>query len=572
MDFSGQQKDYLAYKILALYAGAFLVSMLACLSAAGEESVSMDLSDVAGAVSAREWTDVEIAVSDESANTMPLQPAAVTLDLVAAQRRALAQNPSLAAGAERVNQARFLVTKARSMYFPQLDVNYRYSFTWLPSGYTEPIEEYLNEADDVLRTVRQELYMYYATSRTATFSLNDRRTIRSYLNDTEDLLELGRDYLESPQENASINLTAGWLLFDGFAREYANAMAKHGYGEAKAAFRDGQRILLDAIAQAYYGAQFAREQIVIADSAMAFFERLLKDAKARRRVGRGPTSHVLNFETGLYAAKGNLLRAKREYEMARIALSVLLGYEEGYLPDTVGFAELEMETPETMTLPDAAAMLSLAHAYRPDIEQRELGLKRAQAAVRREYARFAPQIAAFATASTSNVNETNFNGDRITTTVGINASMNLFSGGRRRAEVLEAKHARRESEWHLRGMEQKIAGEVNKALLDLETAQEAVKLQRSAAACVEKNRDLVEKEYNAGKAMLAQLNQAQNDYVQAMGLLAQARVNLQRSWQGLHHATGVSLALLNEEHSDVTVGIRQSAAQSEVASKEKGNE
>ena len=366
------------------------------------------------------------------------------------------------------------------MYFPQLDVNYRYSFTWLPSGYTEPIEEYLNEADDVLRTVRQELYMYYATSRGATFSLNDRRTIRSYLNDTEDLLELGRDYLESPQENASINLTAGWLLFDGFAREYANAMAKHGYGEAKAAFRDGQRILLDAIAQAYYGAQFAREQIVIADSAMAFFERLLKDAKARRRVGRGPTSHVLNFETGLYAAKGNLLRAKREYEMARIALSVLLGFEEGYLPDTIGFAELEVETPETMTLPDADAMLSLAHAYRPDIEQRELGLKRAQAAVRREYARFAPQIAAFATASTSNVNETNFNGDRITTTVGINASMNLFSGGRRRAEVLEAKHARRESEWHLRGLEQKIAGEVNKALLDLETAQES--LEKKIAA------------------------------------------------------------------------------------------
>ncbi len=503
-------------------------------------------------------------------NTSVLQSSAVVLDLIGAQRQALAQNLSLAAGAERVEQARQYVAKARSMYFPQIDLTYRYIFTWLPSEYVEPIDEYLDETDDILGTIRHELYMYYVNSSTLT--LGDRRTIRSYLNDTEDIVDMARDFLESPQESSSVNLTAGWLLFDGFAREFTNAMARHGYGEAQAAYRDGQRILLDAIAQAYYGGQYAREQVVIAESAIAFFTRLVKEAKARREIGRGPTSHVLNFETGLYAAKGNLLRARREYEMARIALAVLLGYKESYLPDTLQLAELESETPDTMALPDTEAMLALAYAYRPDMEQREKGLKRAQATVRREYAKFAPQIAAFASSQTTNIDETGISGDRITTTVGINASMNLFSGGRRRAELIEAKHARRESEWHLAETEQKIAAEVNKALLDLKSAQEAFTLNRSAAECVQKNRDLVDKEYKAGKAMLVQLNQAQNDFVQAMGMLAQARVGLQRCWQALHHATGISLALLNGEQTELLTKMQQPAVPAEETAKETGNE
>lgn len=504
------------------------------------------------------------------ANSGILQPATVLLDLVGAQRQALARNPSLAAGAERVEQARQYVAKARSMYFPQIDLTYRYTFTWLPSEYTEPINEYLDETDEILRTIRHELYAYYVTS--STLSLGDRRTIRQYLNDTEDVVDMARDFVESPQESSSVNLTAGWLLFDGFAREFTNAMAKHGYGEARAAYRDGQRILLDAIAQAYYGGQYAREQVTIAESAITFFTRLVKEAQARRKIGRGPTSHVLNFETALYASKANLLRARREYELARIAMAVLLGYPEGYLPDTVQLAPLESETPETMMLPEKDAMLALAYAYRPDMEQRELGLKRAQANVRREYAKFTPQIALFAAAQTTNIDETGFSGDRMLSTVGINASMNLFSGGRRRAELREAKHARRESEWQVTETEQKIAAEVQRALLDLKMAQESLQLSRNAAECVRKNRDLVDKEYKAGKAMLVQLNQAQNDFVQAMGTLAQARVGLQRSWQVLHHATGISLGLLDGEHQELTEKTRQEAVPADAPVKENSNE
>ncbi|HNT89676.1 MAG TPA: TolC family protein, partial [Candidatus Hydrogenedentes bacterium] len=179
-------------------------------------------------------------------------------------------------------------------------------------------------------------------------------------------------------------------------------------------------------------------------------------------------------------------------------------------------------------------------------EQREFGLKRAEAAVRERYSDFGPQVAAVASARTQSINETAIREDEIITTVGVNVALNLFSGGRRIARVLEAKHARREAEYRITETELKIVGEVRQALLDLQTAQQVLILQRGAAEFVEKNRDLVVKEYDAGRAMLVRLNQAQRDLVQAQGQLAQARVALQRSWAALRAATGVNLTELNE--------------------------
>ena len=472
------------------------------------------------------------------------------IDLISAQRRALADNPSISAGSERVEQVRQLIKQARSMYFPQIDMSYTYTLNWLPSSYTDSVNSYLDQTENMLRDWRKERILQ--STITGAPSVRQRGDIRDWYNSTQDLIEDARENLESPVDNTLIGMTAGWLLFDGFAREFINAMARYGYEEAKAAFREGQRILLDAVAQAYYGVQISREQMDIAKSDIAFYERLLKEAQARREVGRGATSHVLSFETLLYAARAGLLQAERNYAMARVVLGMLMGLPEGRLDDRYELVALEEETPETLTLPNEEAMVDLALAYRPDLEQREFGLKRAQASVKQQYASFSPIIALVGQMQTSNVTESGFSPDRITTTVGLNASLNLFSGGRRRAAVIEAKHARREAELRITEAEQKIMSDVYQAMTDLKVAQEALKLQREAADCVEKNRDLVELEYNAGKAMLVSVSQAQRDYMQAAGMLAQARVNLQRTWQALHAATGTNLIAIVPDAEDDT--------------------
>lgn len=514
--------------------------------AASEQSVAENALDTDGvAVPAESELTKGTDVPDAEEDVEEVKPAPLyVIDLISTQRRAVADNPSIAAGAERIEQVRQMVAQARSLYLPQVDMSYTYSLNWLPSSYTDSINNYLDETESVLRDWRKDFITQSTITRQP--SLRQRRDARRWYNSTMDMIEDYRNETESPIDNTMVSLTAGWLVFDGFAREFLNAMARHGYSEAQAAFRDGQRILLDAVAQAYYGVQIAREQVEIAKSDIAFYQRLHKEALARREVGRGATSHVLSFETLLYAARAGRLQAERNYEMARVILGMLMGLPEGRLDDRFELAVLEEETPETMTLPDEDAMVELALNCRPDLEQREFGLKRADAAVKQQYASFSPLIALVGQMQTANVTESGFSSDRITSTIGLNASLNLFSGGRRRASIIEAKHARREAELRIVEAEQKVMSDVYKAMEDLKIAQEALKLQRQAAECVEKNRDLVEMEYNAGKAMLVSLSQAQRDYMQAAGMLAQARVNLQRTWQALHAATGTNLAILTE--------------------------
>ena len=81
----------------------------------------------------------------------------------------------------------------------------------------------------------------------------------------------------------------------------------------------------------------------------------------------------------------------------------------------------------------------------------------------------------------------------------------------------------------------------------LEGAQKQLWLQRANAVLVEKNRDLVEKEYRAGSTSLVRLNEAQRDLVSAQGQLALARISLRQAWYDLWTATGAILERVPEE-------------------------
>lgn len=466
----------------------------------------------------------------------------LTLEL--AQRRALSDNPSLLAASERVEQTKTLIWQARAMYFPQIDLNYRMSYTWLPDVITEPANTYLDEAEDTIENIRRDL------TRTGAGVLpfpSQRHEVRTITRDLEDAIDWARDKLKNPQDGATLMATAGYLVFDGFSRKFTNAMARFGHKEAAAAYREGQRLLLDGVAQAYYGVQLARENMRVAEADIAFNERLLHDAQARREAGRGPTSDVLNFEVAVRAARGSLLKAQRDYETARIALAALMGLPEGRLPDDCIVADLATEAPEDMQAPDVDALIAYALARRPDLDQREFGLKRAEAAVKERYADFSPQVAAFATAQAQSITNSGIDGDELYSSVGVNVAFNLFSGGRRIAKVIEAKHAKREAEYRLSEAGNKATSEVRQAVLDVQTAQQALILNRSAAEYVERNRNLAEKEYTAGKTVLVRLSLAQRDLVQAQGQLALARVALQRSWHALRTATSATLEELPDQ-------------------------
>ncbi|MCC6145915.1 MAG: TolC family protein [Candidatus Hydrogenedentes bacterium] len=458
------------------------------------------------------------------------------LDLETAQLRVLMDNPGLRSAQERVLAAQEVIKQARSLYFPNVDVDYAATKTWLSPNTIRAAQ------DAVLYGSIGGLLNSLPNILLGRIPVTSPLTLVSLVGETVLEARSARDDLEASLENYQASLTVSYILFNGFARKFGLLAAKYGALETEAARREAQRLLLDAVAQAYYEVQLARENIAIAVADEGFNVRQLEDAQARRRVGTGSLSDVLNFEIRVREARSQRLRSERGYAVARVGLAALMGLEKAYLPEDVEVSELESERPDEMQLPETEQLVDLGLAQRPDLKQDEFARDRADANVGAQRAPFLPQVTVFGSKDAQLSDNSRFETDDFGSTVGVSVNYNLFAGGRNRAALAEAKAQRRAAEYLVYDTEIEVASDVRQAVVDLKTAQQELILQRATTEYVQRNRDLVEKEYDAGQASLTRLNEAQRDLIAAQSRLALARVALRRSWHALQTATAETLA------------------------------
>ena len=467
-----------------------------------------------------ETADIDLVDLDE----MPI-PDVISLEF--AQRYAISDNPSLLAAEARVEQARMRVRQARAEWFPQLGANVTASVLELSD----------RDRDAAIRGVRAgalgQLPQIFFSQGTPLFvqGLQLVGIANSYINaDVDDTIE-----------TFQASLTANWLVFDGFGRKFRVAAARFGYEESEAAYREAQRLLLNAVAIAYHNVQLARENIAIAHADEEFNARQLEEAEARQRVGTGSLSDVLNFQVRIRAAKTSLYRAEQAYNVALIALAELMGVPEADLPTGAGVAPLDSEQPREMVMPEAEPLLAYARESRPDLDQAAAGVGRANAVVGVGRSTYFPRVNAFASKDAMRDDNASFDSNDFSSTLGVSVSYDIFTGGRRKAVLREAKAAREEAERLQDSAELVVASEVRQAIEDLITAQKELILQRETTGYVEQNRDLVEKEYNAGQGSLVRLNEAQRDLISQQSNLALALVALRQTWHNLRTATAETL-------------------------------
>ncbi len=414
--------------------------------------------------------------------------AAPVLELIEAQRMALAENPTLDAALDRVRQVRARVDQARSEYWPRLDASTSGAQIW------------------------------YGEAPAAVLGADD----------SQDIYTAG--------------LRASWTLFDGFERKFRTLAAQYGAEGSEAARLDAARLLLASVADAFHNAQLARENIAIARADERFNRRLAEDARARRRVGTGSLSDVLNFEVGINSARADVIRAREIYESALYGLAVLMGNPDGRLPAGMALAPLPPESEAMLDLPDPAGAIDYALTHRPDIHQGESALKRAEAGIGQARAGYLPRLDLSAAYEGERTEDLDFESDDFDASVGLTLSYNIFQGGYTRARVREAKDGAAEARNLLTDARNTTVADVRTAMASLRSAKDQLLLQRENAELVRRNRDLVEKEYGAGQTSLVRLNEAQRNLIQARGRLALARVSLRQAWQGLKAATGEIVA------------------------------
>ena len=417
------------------------------------------------------------------------------LDLRAAEKIAIAGNPTIAAAEARVQQAEERIGQARSTYWPRLDAHAGASRVWLSE----------NEYQDNLSTAQ---------------AFNPLATI------------------DDPSDYYQADLTLSWLVFNGFARSLNSKAAGYTRDQLTYSREDTKRILLLSVASAYLAAQLALENITITRADESFYRDRYEEAKARRKIGTGSLSDQLNFEVRVNAAISDRIKAERVYEAARYSLAALLGIENASLPDHVSLAELHPETSDEMNHPDVVNLIDYAYDHRPDLLQQNVAVKNAQVGIKIAQSGYYPTINLSGSVSGSRDEDYQFEEDDFGNTVGIYLTYNLFAGGIDRAKTREARHKEVESIKTLENKQLSIAADIRSSVADLRASQEQLLLLRSNEELIRQNRDLAEKEYNAGQGSLVRLNEAQQDLTAAQNRLALALVSMRQAWYALEAESG----------------------------------
>jgi outer membrane protein len=421
------------------------------------------------------------------------------LDLTTAINVSLAENPGLDAAAARVRQATDRVAQARSAYWPRLDAT--------ASGARVKMSE--NSYQENLATAR-----FFNPSAT----------------------------IDDPEEYYNADLTASWTLFDGFERKFSNLAARYAHQSSQASLADARRLLVAAVAQAYFAAQLALENIAIARADEAFNDRLLSDAEARQRVGTGALSDVLNFQVRKNQAKTSRINQEYQYAIARFGLAALMGLPASQLPEHVRLAPLAPETVAELATPQLDSLIAGAADRRADIQALHWGIRQADAQIDVARAGNYPSVAVSGGIQGERSGDPGFGRDDFGNQVQVGLSYNLFSGGLTNARISEARHRLTELEKQLEDRLLTTAADIRSAAAQVQTAQTQVTLQRENASLVQRTRDLVEKEYNAGQGSLVRLNEAQRDLTAAQGNLALALVSLRQAWIQLQTRAGTLLS------------------------------
>jgi len=424
------------------------------------------------------------------------------LNLGTTVKIAMMGNPGLEAAIARVRQAQAQVDQARSTYWPRLDAS--------ASG------------------ARVELSQNAYEQNLAAARIVDPNIA-----------------LKNPDEYYLADLTASWILFNGFERKFTNVAAKYGEQSRAAALNDTRRLLISSVALAYYSAQLASKNVAIAEANEAFNQRQLKDAKARQRVGTGPLADVLNFQIRMNDAKTERINQEYRYQIALYGLAALMGLPESRFPDHVKLAELGPETDAELANPSVQELVKLAMDFRPDIQEAKWRIKQSEALIKVAQSEYYPSIVVSGSLNGERTGDPPDGIDHYANSIRLGLTYNLFEGGRTRARVRENRQRVVELEKLLENLILSATADIRSSAALVVTAQSQVALQGENMKLAERNRGLIEKEYNAGQVSLVRLNEAQRDVIAAQSNLALARVALRQAWVELETRTGNILANYN---------------------------
>lgn len=244
------------------------------------------------------------------------------------------------------------------------------------------------------------------------------------------------------------------------------------------------------IAQAYYGAVASRRLIEVSYSQVQVQKEQERVAKAQFEAGQVPKVNWLRASVSRISAEQDLVRAQNSYVSTKLALQQLTGVQEAF----------DVTPPAPVEAPQGAVdtLVKVGLESRQDLAASRTSIEIAKRTLQSNYWQFAPVISAQGQYVWANVS--GFTGTNTNWAVTLTASLNIFDGGLRYANIRDARSFKRQAEAQNINLARTVKQDVETSLLNLESARANLVKAEEQARLAAENATLVRAQYDAGVA------------------------------------------------------------------------
>ena len=271
---------------------------------------------------------------------------------------------------------------------------------------------------------------------------------------------------------------------------YGIAAAKEGVTAAEQSTTFNRNEIVLGIAQAYYGAVASRRLIEVSYSQVQVQKEQERVAKAQFEAGQVPKVNWLRASVARISAEQDLVRAQNSFVSTKLALQQLTGVQEPF----------DVVAPSPVVAPEGAVeeLVQVGLENRQDLASSRTAVQIAKRVVQSSYWQFAPVIAAQGTYAWANI--TGFTGSKTNWNVMITATLNIFDGGFRYANIRDARSQERQAVAQNISLARTVKQDVETSLLNLESAQANLVKAEEQSRLANENATLVRAQYDAGVA------------------------------------------------------------------------
>jgi outer membrane protein TolC len=284
-------------------------------------------------------------------------------------------------------------------------------------------------------------------------------------------------------------------------------MAKNEYSAKDAGFYRKKEETALKVAQTYLQVHTAQEYLQAARKALEDAREHRRIAQERFKNGLGLYSDTLRAETVVTAAEQHIISTEKNREVAKRLLGLLLGSNDS--------VEIDDSTVELPFQP--LNYYTQASSARKDLKALQIRRENAQNSVKLAESRYLPSLHLGGTYQMNDHNNL-FGSEGESWLVMAALRWDLFDGTNREYERTKALHKVKETEEHLKGLEQYVTFKIQEAYLGVEEARKNAELASARLKTAEEGQRLVKTRYENSLAPFI-------DFLDVQVHLDQARVN-----------------------------------------------